>query len=162
MFYSHVLRYSCRMKLHPVCVIRTSLIQHLVSKNILKIRWQWALLSHPYSVVQVCDGLLCYGQWEGISSWQAYPLTCSVSCLLSLPPSYVFWMQKPYLTQVMLLSCSRIPYSQIYQYDCKSKPPEKLPRVPSAAWQLRSTAHLLLCDTVCRHLSVTWRGEWGL
>lgn len=28
------------------------------------------------------------------------------------------------------------------------------PRVPSAVWQLRSTAGLLSCDTLCRHTSV--------
>lgn len=162
MCYSHVLCYSSQMKLHPDCVIRRSLIQHLDSKNTLKIRWQWALLSHPHLVIQVCDDLLCYGRWECINSCQDCPLTSSVSCTSRSLPRCMFWMQEPYLTQVMLLSCSRIPYSLISQSNCRSKRPEQPPRVLSAVWQLRSTGRLLSCDTLCRHASVMWRGVWAL
>lgn len=90
MCYSHVLCYSSWMKLHHDCVIRTRLIQHLDSKNTLKIRWQWALLFHPHPVVQVCDGLLHYRRLESINSWQDHPLSCSVSrTTLSLPQMHI-------------------------------------------------------------------------
>lgn len=45
-----------------LCIISTILIQELDPKNILKIRWQWDLLSHPRLVIQLCDGCLLYGK----------------------------------------------------------------------------------------------------
>lgn len=62
------------------CGLSTSLIQRLGSRNILKIRWQWALLSHPCLGMPLFDGLLPEGWWEGINSRQDYPLTFSFSC----------------------------------------------------------------------------------
>lgn len=149
--------YSSWMNLHPDYAVRTSPIQYLDSKNILKIRWWYVLPSHLHLVVQVCDGLLRCNAWgEWINSWQDYPLTCSVSCT-ARSPGCMFWMQVPYLAQVMLLSCSRIPCSQVSQPDYGSKPPD----IPSVVRQQRST-HLLSCDTFCRHTSVMWRGVWVL
>lgn len=81
--------------------------------------------------------------------------------LLAPSPRCMFWTQEPHLTLVMLLSCSRTLCSQISQSDCRSKPPEQPPRVPSALWQLRSTGHLLSHNSLCTYTSATWRGMWG-
>lgn len=51
------------------------------SRNTLKIRWQWILLSHTHWVTLLHDGLLHKERWEGINDKWHYPLTWSVSCI---------------------------------------------------------------------------------